>query len=278
VPDTLRPISGRFEGKAAVVTGGASGIGRSIAERLVAEGARVAIGDIDVDGLRHRQQDLGDRVVTVSTDVSSETDVEGLIGAAVEAFGRLDAGFNCAGAVKDGLVIDVDEADWDRIFAVTSKGVFLSIKHEARAMIDQGRGGAIVTITSINSVTPVHGAVIYNAAKAAAAMTAANAALELGEHGIRSNAIAPGLVATPMTEFMRAAPGVEEAFMEFTPLGRVGQPQDIAATALFLASDDAAWISGVNLLVDGGHRTVGYPNLTKLFDGLAPPAEGEAGA
>jgi meso-butanediol dehydrogenase/(S,S)-butanediol dehydrogenase/diacetyl reductase len=268
------PIAGRFDGKVALVTGGASGIGRSIVDRLVAEGAQVAIGDIDAAGLQSRRDELGDKVVTVVTDVSREADVEALTAAALESFGSLDAGFNCAGAVKDGLVVDVEEADWDRIFAVTAKGAFLSIKHEARAMIEQGRGGAIVTITSINSITPVHGAVIYNAAKAAAAMTAANAALELGEHGIRSNAIAPGLVATPMTEFMRSAPGVADAFMEFTPLGRVGLPEDIAATALFLASDDASWISGVNLLVDGGHRTVGYPNLTKLFEGLAPPAEG----
>jgi meso-butanediol dehydrogenase/(S,S)-butanediol dehydrogenase/diacetyl reductase len=271
----MRPIAGRFEGKIALVTGGASGIGRSITERLVGEGARVAIGDIDADGLDARRKELGDQVTTVVTDVSREGDVEALVAAARDSFGGLDAAFNCAGAVKDGLIVDIDEADWDRVFSVTSKGVFLSIKHEARAMIAGGRGGAIVTITSINSVTPVHGAVIYNAAKAAAAMTAANAALELGEHGIRSNAIAPGLVATPMTDFMRSAPGVEEAFLEFTPLGRVGRPEDIAATALFLASDDAAWISGVNLLVDGGHRTVGYPNLTKLFEGMAPPAEGK---
>jgi NAD(P)-dependent dehydrogenase (short-subunit alcohol dehydrogenase family) len=178
--------------------------------------------------------------------------------------------------VVDGVVVDLDVADWDRVFAVTCRGVFLSIKHEARRMIAQQRGGAIVTITSINSVTPVHGAVAYNAAKAGAAMVVQNAALELGEYGIRSNAIAPGLVATPMTDFMRSVPGVVDAYMEFTPLGRVGTTDDIAATALFLASDDAAWISGVNLLVDGGHRTVGYPNLTKLFAGIAAPAQGTA--
>jgi meso-butanediol dehydrogenase/(S,S)-butanediol dehydrogenase/diacetyl reductase len=270
------PIQGRFEGKVAVVTGGASGIGAAIVERLVAEGARVAIGDIDAAGLDRSAARYGESVATFVTEVSDEAAVEALVAGAVAAFGSLDAGFNCAGVVKDGLVIDVDVADWDRVFSVTSRGVFLSIKHEARAMIAAGLGGAIVTITSINAVTPVHGAVAYNAAKAAAAMTAANAALELGEYGIRSNAIAPGLIATPMTEFMRSVPGVLDSYMDFTPLGRVGKPTDIAAAALFLASDDAEWISGVNLLVDGGHRTVGYPNLTKLFEGVAAPAEGSA--
>jgi NAD(P)-dependent dehydrogenase (short-subunit alcohol dehydrogenase family) len=221
-------------------------------------------------------EELGDAVRLVSTDVSVEADLEGLVAAAVDWQGRLDVGVNCAGIVKDGVITELEVSDWDRVFDVTCKGVFLSIKHEARQMIRQGDGGAIVTITSINSVTPVHGVTVYNAAKAAAAMIVQTAALELGPHRIRSNAIAPGLVATPLTEYILSIPRVLDAYMEYSPLGRVGQPDDIASAALFLASDEAAWITGVNLLVDGGHRTVGYPNLTKLFEGLAPPAEGTA--
>jgi meso-butanediol dehydrogenase/(S,S)-butanediol dehydrogenase/diacetyl reductase len=267
---------GRFAGQAAVVTGGASGIGKRIVERLTDEGARVVVGDIDEAALGRMSEALGDRVSTHRTDVSSETDIAALVDAAVERFGGLDVAINCAGAVVDGVIVELDADDWDRVFTVTCRGVFLSIKHEARQMIAQGRGGAIVTITSINSVTPVHGAVAYNAAKAGAAMIVQNAALELGEHGIRSNGVAPSLVATPLTDFMRSVPGVVDAFMQFSPLGRVGTTDDVAAAALFLASDEASWISGVNLLVDGGHRTVGYPNLTALFAGIAPPSVGRA--
>jgi len=266
----------RFAGRVAVVTGGASGIGLRVVERLVGEGAKVAIGDIDEAALDRVRETLGDNVIVVRTDVSGESEIAALISSAVRDFGAVDVAVNCAGAVVDGVIVELDAADWDRVFAVTCRGVFLSIKHEAQQMIAQGRGGSIVTITSINSVTPVHGAVAYNAAKAAAAMVVQNAALELGEYGIRSNAIAPSLVATPMTKFMMSVPGVVDAFMEFSPLGRVGTTDDIAAAALFLASDEAGWISGVNLLVDGGHRTVGYPNLTKLFAGVDAPSVGRA--
>jgi NAD(P)-dependent dehydrogenase (short-subunit alcohol dehydrogenase family) len=268
----------RFHDRVAVVTGGASGIGLQIARRLVAEGAKVVVADLNDAALSRLADDLDDGVIGIHTDVSQEADVETLVAAAVASHGRLDAAFNCAGAVKDGLLVDLELEDWNRVLSVTATGVFLSIKHEARQMIAQGHGGAIVTVTSINSVTPVHGVTAYNAAKAAAAMIVANAALELGEHGIRSNSVAPGMVATPMTEFMRSVPAVVDAYMEFTPLGRVGQPDDVASAALFLASDEASWITGVNLLVDGGHRTVGYPNLTKLFAGLPAPAEGAAPA
>ncbi|MCW2995895.1 MAG: family oxidoreductase [Conexibacter sp.] len=266
----------RFEGKVAVVTGGASGIGLQIVRRLVADGARVMIGDLDADAMAAVGGELGDAVAGVATDVGREADVEALVAAAVDWAGPLDLGFNCAGAVKDGLLVDLDVEDWDRVMGVTARGVFLSIKHEARQMIRQGTPGALVTITSINSVTPVHGVTVYNAAKAAAAMVVQNAALELGEHGIRSNAIAPGLIATPMTEYMRSIPAVMDAYMEYAPLGRTGEVDDVASAALFLASDEASWITGVNLLVDGGHRTVGYPNLTKLFEGLGAPADGGA--
>jgi NAD(P)-dependent dehydrogenase (short-subunit alcohol dehydrogenase family) len=271
---SARAGSRRFSDRAAVVTGGASGIGLRIVERLVGEGARVVIGDIDEDALNTVSRRLGDRVTTIRTDVTREPDIEALLDLAMDRLGGLNVAVNCAGAVVDGVIVDLDAEGWDRTFAVTCRGVFLSIKHEARRMIAQGRGGSIVTISSINSVTPVHGAVAYNAAKAGAVMVVQNAALELGEYGIRSNAVAPSLVATPLTEFMRSVPGVIDAFMEFNPLGRVGTTDDVAAAALFLASDEAGWITGVNLLVDGGHRTVGYPNLTKLFADVAPPGAG----
>ena len=268
----------RFEDRSAVVTGGASGIGLRIVERLVDEGARVAIADINEEALQAVSGALGDRVVPVRTDVSTEAEIVHLVETAVERFGGLDVAVNCAGTVVEGVIVELEADDWDRVFSVTCRGVFLSIKHEARQMIAQGHGGSIVTITSINSVTPVHGAVSYNAAKAGAVMVVQNAALELGEHGIRSNGVAPSLVATPLTDFMRSVPGVVEAFMEFNPLGRVGTTDDIASAGLFLASDEAGWISGVNLLVDGGHRTVGYPNLTKLFEGVHAPAAGRVPA
>ncbi len=258
----------RFAGRVAVVTGAASGIGAAIARGFAGDGGTVVGGDIDRDGLAVLGETLGDRFVGVHCDVTSESDVEGLVGAAREHFGGLDAGFNVAGASRPGLLVDLSETDWDFTVDLCLKGVFLGVKHEARQMIAAGRGGAIVNIASLNSRVPMVFGAAYAAAKAGVVMLTQSGALELGEHQIRVNAISPGLTDTPLVQAITGTPMVRDAFIERIPLGRVATPDDIAASALFLASDVAAYVTGVNLFVDGGWEQTAYPDLRALLASL----------
>jgi meso-butanediol dehydrogenase/(S,S)-butanediol dehydrogenase/diacetyl reductase len=154
--------------------------------------------------------------------------------------------------------------------------VFFGIKHAARRMIEQGRGGAIVNIASLNSRVPMFFGAAYSAAKAGVASLGQSAALELGEHGIRVSTVSPGLTATPLVAPMTDVPAVHAAYMERIPLGRPASPADIAASATFLASDDAAYVSGVNLFVDGGWEQTGYPDLRPMFAEILASVEATA--
>lgn len=265
--------SNRFDSRVAVVTGAASGIGLAIARRLVAEGASVVAADVNEPALQQLQIELGaNRVATQRVDVRIESQVEAMTRLAQERFGALHLGFNCAGLGAAGNLIDLAEDDWDRVIDVCLKGCFLSIKHEARAMSD---GGAIVNIASLNSHVPMHGGVAYTCAKAGVEMLSRNAALELAARRIRVNTVSPGLTDTPLTAAVHAIPGLEAAFMERIPLGRWGTPQDMAAAALFLASEDAGYISGANLFVDGAWETTGYPDrrpFVSALEALRKPA------
>jgi len=254
----------RFKGKVAVVTGGGSGIGLAITRRLVAEGARVAVGDLATGGAA----ELGDAVACVTVDVRREADVEALVKAAASRFGRLDLAFNAAGVGGFGPITELAEAEWSRIIDICLKGVFLAVKHEARQMIAQGGGGAIVNIASLNSHVPMYGGVAYTCAKAGVEMLSRNAALELAADRIRVNTVSPGLTDTPLTAGLKAVPGVEDAYLQRIPMRRWGTPDDMAAAALFLASDDAGYISGSNLFVDGAWETTGYPNLQPFLNQL----------
>ena len=251
----------RFEGKVGVVTGGASGIGLAITRRLVAEGANVVVGDINDASLATAGREFGNAIACAKVDVRVEADVEAMAATAARRFGRLDIAFNAAGLGGFGEITELAEADWDLVVDICLKGVFLSVKHEARAMIAQGRGGAIVNVASLNSHVPMYGGVAYCCAKAGVEMLSRNAALELAPRRIRINTISPGLTDTPLTAAMHNIAGVEGAYMDRIPMRRWGTPDDMAAAALFLASDDAGYITGSNLFVDGGWETTGYPNL-----------------
>lgn len=259
-------MSGRFEGKVAVVTGGASGIGLAIARRLVAEGGCVVLGDVDHPGLEAAAGELGDRSSIVQVDVRIEAQVAAMTDAALSRFGRLDLGFNCAGLSIFGELAELDEADWDTVVGICLKGAWLCLKHEVRAMGEAG--GAIVNIASLNSHVPMYGGGAYACAKAGVEMLSRNAALELAPHGIRVNTVSPGLTATPLTAGMRSNPQIEAAYMQRIPMARTGTPEEMAAAALFLASDDAGYISGSNLFVDGGWETTGYPDLSPFAAGI----------
>ncbi|HJQ48488.1 MAG TPA: SDR family NAD(P)-dependent oxidoreductase [Amycolatopsis sp.] len=260
-----RPAAGasarRYAGRVAVVTGGASGIGLAIVRRVVAEGGRVAAGDVDSDGLERVRHELGDAVAVLETDVRREDQVERLVSTAVDRFGRLDAGFNAAGVLGGAPIWELAEQAWDQTIDVCLKGCFLAVKHEARRLIEQGEGGAIVNIASLMSQVPVWGSTPYTVAKAGIEMLTKNAALELGEHAIRVTAVSPGLIATPLTTVACETPEVRQAYLERIPMGRIGTPGDVAAAAAFLGSDEGSYVSGASLFVDGGWATTGHPDL-----------------
>jgi len=251
-------FSDRFAGKVAVVTGAASGIGLAITKRLLAEGARVVGSDL------RRIDDLGAGFIGVEGDVTQEASAEQLVATAVERFGGLHAAFNVAGGARGGYIVDLAEADWDFTVDLCLKGVFLGMKHQARQMMRQGttiRTGSIVNIASLNAHVPMHAGSAYVAAKAGVEMLSRNGALEFAEFGIRVNAILPGLVQTPLTRRHFDNPDALAAFEQRIPMGRPAQPEEIAAPALYLASDDASYVNGASLLVDGAWAVSGYPDM-----------------
>jgi meso-butanediol dehydrogenase/(S,S)-butanediol dehydrogenase/diacetyl reductase len=264
--------SQRYTGKVAVVTGAASGIGQAIATRLVHEGGAVVAGDIAEDGLGSLATKLGVRCVPVTCDVTREADVEALVATAVDCFDSLHAAFNVAGGSRPALITDMTEEDWDFTVDLCLKGVLFGMKHAARRMIANGVGGAIVNISSLNSRVPMHFGAAYCAAKAGVAMLTQCGALELGEHKIRVSAVSPGLTQTPLAQPIFEIPGALQAYLDRIPLGRPAQPDDIAASALFLASDEASYISGVNLVVDGAWEQTTYPDLRPFIAGLVDPS------
>lgn len=253
----------KLNGRVAVVTGGASGIGAACARRFVAEGARVVLGDLNEAGLAAMREELGDVCATEVTDVTNEADVERLVARALSEFGHVDLGLNAAGLGTVAPVHAHPLESWDLVFDVCVKGVMLSTKHESAAMLQHG-SGVIINLASINSVVPSEGMSAYCSAKAAVAMYTKCAGMELAPHGIRVVAIGPGLVETPLTSYAKAIPAIEAAYIESIPMGRTGNTTDIANAALFLASDEASWVTATTFYVDGGESTKSYPNLAKL--------------
>jgi NAD(P)-dependent dehydrogenase (short-subunit alcohol dehydrogenase family) len=259
---------GKLAGKVALITGGASGIGRKIGERFAREGACVAVADISEEDLDEVKQELGDACITIAMDVTCEADVEKAVRETVDTYGKLDIAVNSAGTGGLGLLVDYMEEQWDNELAVCLKGTFLCMKHEGRRMIDQGEGGTIVNMASLNAGQPAEGMSAYCAAKAGVEMLTRVGAMEMGPYRVRVNCISPGLIDTPLTSVIFQTPGICEKYLENIPLGRSGVTDDVAAAALFLASDDASWITAENLYVDGGSRTKSYPRLMKIMSEL----------
>jgi len=245
----------RLANKVALVTGAASGIGRAIVDRFVREGAKVVAGDIDEEGLAGLENCL-----TLRCDVTCEADQQALVTLAVERFGRLDIAVANAGGGNGVLIVDQQIEDWQRIIDLCLTGVFLTIKHAAKAMMAAG-GGTIINMASLNAIQAGRGMSAYCAAKAGVAMLTEVAALELGPHKIRCNAIAPGLVRTKATEPMWFFPSVVESYVANTTVGRFAEPHEIANFVLFLASEDSSFVSGSLYLVDGGGHIGRYPDV-----------------
>jgi NAD(P)-dependent dehydrogenase (short-subunit alcohol dehydrogenase family) len=252
----------RLKDKVAVITGGASGMGRATTIRFVEEGASVVIADYNEDTGQQTlaiASDRGfrDQVRFIKTDVAREPEIAAMIDLAVSEFGRLDIVFNNAGVGGAlGPIWDVEVDEWDYTFDVLAKGVFLGIKHAARAMKRIGSGGSIINTASIAGLSGGGGPLVYSAAKAAVINLTCGAALQLAADRIRVNAICPGGVLTPLTD--RGDPATAAKRMEqMQPWPDHGKPEHIAGAALFLASDDSTFVTGEALVVDGGLTAAG---------------------
>jgi NAD(P)-dependent dehydrogenase (short-subunit alcohol dehydrogenase family) len=251
-------VGKRFERKVAVVTGGASGIGDAIVRRLLSEGASVVAFDIDADLLAERRLEFGASFHAVCGDVTHEADVAQLIEECAQRFGGLDVAFNVAGAGKSSPIVNHDVNHWEFTVDLCLKGVLLCMKYEAPQMIERG-GGAIVNVSSVCAHFPVYGAAAYCAAKSGVEMLSKVAAIELAEEHIRINTLLPGYTYTPGMRMASDSPHEDRAIVQRIPLGRAASATDIADPALFLASDEARYIVGTSLVVDGGWELSTYP-------------------
>ncbi|MYC07423.1 MAG: SDR family oxidoreductase [Chloroflexi bacterium] len=249
----------RLEGKAAIITGGASGIGRAICELFAEEGARLTIADIDTDGGEQTLASVraaGGEAQFVATDVSKEADVQAMVQAAADAYGAVNILVNDAAAFVFGEVQDISDADWARVFGVNVVGQAYCVKHVLPHMQAAG-GGAIVNLASVSGFIAQPGFIPYNASKGAVMQLTRCLAMDLAPHNIRVNAVCPGSVLTPATERHRQFVGADpEEFLAEAGasnfMKRVADPREIAYGALFLASDEASFVTGTPLVMDGG--------------------------
>ncbi len=248
---------GRLNGKVAVITGAASGIGRATAIKFAGEGAAVVIADLNEEGgeaaVRGCKENAG-HAIFQKTDVSAEAEIKALIARAIKEFGRLDIMYNNAGiGGAVGPLEQISVEDWDKSQAVLLRSVFLGMKHAAPELRKAG-GGSIISTASIAGLRGVVGLHAYCAAKAAVANLTRSAALEFAKDKIRVNCICPGVINTPILH--RNLPGMKEAmeqmFVKSQPIARTGHPEDIAGMALYLASDDSVFVTGQAMVVDGG--------------------------
>lgn len=249
-------MAGMTEGKIALITGGASGIGRAAAHIFAREGASVMIADVDAAGGEETValiEALGGDAAFMLCDVSRESDVEALVARTVEHYGRLDCAFNNAGIRGDLMrIAKLTVEDFDRLYGVNQKGAWLCMKHEIRHMLDQG-GGAIVNNASTAGLTGVESLSGYAASKHAVVGMTRTVALEYATRDIRVNAVCPGAVKTPMLDgVIREHPKIEQTIIDFQPMRRLGRPEEIGEAAVWLCSDRASFVTGQALAVDGG--------------------------
>ncbi|MEQ9520057.1 MAG: glucose 1-dehydrogenase [Parvibaculum sp.] len=275
-------MSERLKGKVAIITGGTSGIGRGTVDLFLNEGAKVVVGDVQDHRGEEMTLSLGDDFAYIHTDVSQEADVKAMVAHAVDRYGRLDCIFNNAGFGGVGGALDeIDMEGFDTSVAVLLKGVFLGYKHAIPQMKKQG-SGSIISTASVAGLQAGFGPQVYSACKAAVAHLAKTAALELGSFNIRSNAICPGGIATPIfANALDLGPNAADEFAEFMkprlaklqPVARSGLPNDIAEMALFLASDASSFVTGQIIAVDGGLTAGRMRGLSDAIDFEATIAE-----
>lgn len=248
----------KLKNRVAIVTGAASGFGAEIARQYVAEGAKVAVADIDAAGAKAIAAQLGEAAIAVACDVSKRADVDAAVAATLARFGRIDIAVNNAGFThRNQPLLDVDEATFDRVFEVNVKSIFHMV-HAVVPLMRRQKGGVILNVGSTAGMRPRPGLTWYNASKGAVNLMSKSLAVELAPDNIRVNAICPVMGATGMLEAFMGMPDTPEnrsRFIATIPMGRLSEPRDIARAAVFLASDDAGFVTGVEFPVDGG-RTV----------------------
>ncbi|MGE8941887.1 SDR family NAD(P)-dependent oxidoreductase [Leptospira interrogans] len=254
-----------LEGKTAIVTGASQGIGRACAERLAREGAKVVVADVN--------DDLGPKTVAAikaaggeatyhNCDVAERLDVHNLVASALEHYGRIDVLVNNAGVVDDADFLDLDEAEFDRVMRINLKGYFLCGQAVARQMVEQGKagqvGGAIVNMSSVNAWFGMPDHVAYSVSKGGVAQLTKSMAISLARHGIRVNAVGPGSIETPLLAEVVKDAALRNKVLSRTPMGRVGQPAEIAAVVAWLASNEASYVTGTTVFADGGRMPLNY--------------------
>jgi NAD(P)-dependent dehydrogenase (short-subunit alcohol dehydrogenase family) len=257
-------VSFALERKTAIVTGGAQGIGLAIAERFVEEGMKVIVADVD-DSAGHdvveRLSKLGEATY-VHCDVSDRLDVRNLLAKSLEAYGEIDVLVANAGIVHTVDFLEIEEADFDRVIAVNLKGVFLTCQAVAKHMVKRveagEKPGTIITMSSVNAELAIPNQVPYCASKGGVRQLTKVMALSLAKHGIRVNAIGPGTIMTKLVEDVLADDDIRQRMMTRTPIGRIGEPSEVASIAAFLASEQASYITGQTLYADGGRLGLNY--------------------
>jgi NAD(P)-dependent dehydrogenase (short-subunit alcohol dehydrogenase family) len=245
--------SREFEGKVALVTGATSGIGKATALAFAQSGAKVVVaGRRLIEGQQtvHEISERGGEAMFIKTDVSKATEVEALVDKTVEIYGGLDFACNNAGIGMMGTLTECSEADWDNVINVNLKGIWLSLKYEILAMLKFG-GGSIVNMSSMCGVIGTADSSIYSASKGGIVALTKAAAIEYAKSGIRINTVSPGAIKTNIQKGL--APGLLAQIVETHPIGRMGQPEEVADAILWLCSDKASFIMGHNLIIDGGY-------------------------
>jgi len=251
----------RFKDKGVLVTGAAQGIGRAVARAFAAEGAGVVMLDIDADVLGETAKairDSGGVVEAVVGDVSGREDIRKAVELAVAHYGHLDVAVQVAGIADFIPFLEVTDASWDRILNVNLRGTWYLVQEAARAMVRQGVRGAIAITASTNAFQPEAGGLCYNTSKSGQVAVMHTAALELTRHGIRVNALAPGIINTRLSAFVINDPESRKVMLDRIPIGRFAEPEEMARPILWMCSDDASYLSGELLVVDGA-MTAGIP-------------------
>lgn len=240
----------RLKNKVAIVTGSAVGIGRTIAEKFINEGAKVVFSDINGD--ESLVSEFGDKALFIKCDVSKSEEVENLINKAIEHFGKLDIMVNNAGIGGLGGILDVTNESWSKTLNINLSGTMFGMREAAKAMKAKNINGSIINLSSILGKVGFSGAIAYCAAKGGVVQLTRAGALDLAPHHIRINAIAPGFIETEMTKDILAQKEFNDLVISSTPLGYVGKTEDIANAAVYLASDEASYVTGSIIYVDGG--------------------------